>query len=54
MVFPERFKREFVTMPDGGTIGFDWDGEIPDPKVAPEKSILILIPGVAGDSNNMY
>ena len=54
VVFAEKFDREFVTLPDGGTMGFDWDGGIPDPNVEPEKPILALVPGVAGDSDNMY
>lgn len=28
--YPDPFTRENVTCPDGGTIGLDWDGEIPD------------------------
>ena len=28
--YPDPFKRELITCPDGGTIGLDWDGEIPD------------------------
>ena len=29
---PEKFNRELIKLPDGGTIGLDWDGEIPDPE----------------------
>ena len=35
-------------------MGLDWDEGIPDPFQKPTKPLLILIPGVAGDSDNMY
>jgi predicted alpha/beta-fold hydrolase len=39
---------------DGGTLGLDWDEGIPDPSKKPTKPLLIIIPGVGGDSNNVY
>lgn len=53
-MLPEPFERELIKLKDGGTIGLDWDEGKPDPKLAPSKPLLILIPGVAGDSDNMY
>ena len=35
-------------------MGAAWDGGIPDPKEQPKKPLMILIPGVAGDADNMY
>ena len=29
-VFPEKFVRETFKLPDGGTLGLEWDGGIPD------------------------
>ena len=52
-IFPVNYKRELITLPDGGTIGFDWDGAIPDPKTN-KKPICILFPGLGGDSDNLY
>ena len=52
--YPEKFNLELVTLPDGGTLGLDWDGEIPDPEKHPDKPLLIMIPGVAGGSENIY
>ena len=54
LVFPERFQKELIKLPDGGTLGLDWDGAKPDPTQKPQKPLLILIPGVGGDSDNMY
>ena len=54
LLYKNDFEREFLTLPDGGTIGIDWDGGIPDPKAQPEKPILILCPGLNGDSRNLY
>ena len=47
---PNDFKREMFTLPDGGTIGFDWDGDIPDPTKKPDKPYLLICPGLGGDS----
>lgn len=52
--FPEKFNLELIKLPDGGTLGLDWDGEIPDPEKHPDKPLLIMIPGVAGGSHNLY
>ena len=52
--YPEKFERELMTLPDGGTVGFDWDGHRPDPEEKSNKPILLMVPGVAGDSDNMY
>ena len=29
--WPDKFDREILTLPDGGTIGLDWDKGIPNP-----------------------
>ena len=52
-VFPVNYKRELLTLPDGGTIGLDWDGAIPDPETI-KKPIVVLYPGLGGDSDNLY
>ena len=49
-LFPTKFERELFKLKDGGTIGLDWDGGIPDPKVPPTKPILIIAPGLGGGS----
>ena len=54
MLNPNEFKREIITLPDGGTIGLDWDGDIPDPADKPEKPYLLICPGLGGDSQNLY
>ena len=48
------FEREMLVLPDGGTIAIDWDGSIPDPSKKPEKPILVVCPGLGGDSKNLY
>ena len=35
LLYKNDFSREFLTLPDGATIGIDWDGGIPDPKKQP-------------------
>ena len=52
--YPEKFDREYLTLPDGGTVGLDWDANRSDPEEKPDKPILLMVPGVAGDSDNMY
>ena len=52
--YPETFEREFLTLPDGGTLGFDWEGKRLDPAELSDKPILLMVPGVAGDSDNLY
>ena len=54
ILLPVHFEKELIKLDDGGTLGFDWDEGKPDPKDMPKKPILIMIPGVAGDSDNMY
>jgi len=34
-IMPTKFERELIKLSDGGTIGLDWDGRIPDPEQAP-------------------
>lgn len=46
----DNFEREMLVLPDGGTIAIDWDGSIPDPKEKPDKPILVICPGLGGDS----
>ena len=48
------FNRELLVLPDGGTIGLDWDGDIPDPKDKHPKPFLILVPGMSGAGINLY
>ena len=43
-----------LTLPDGGTVGLDWDAHITGPEEKSDKPILLMVPGVAGDSDNMY
>ena len=52
--FPHRYERETFKIKDGGTLALDWDEGKPDPKDMPTKPLLIMIPGVAGDSDNLY
>lgn len=52
---PDKFNREIIKCPDGGTIGLDWDGDIPDPAAdGPQKPIIVICPGLGGDSHNLY
>ena len=48
------FTREELILPDGGTIGIDWDGDIPDPNDKNPKPFIIIVPGMSGESNNLY
>lgn len=51
----QKFDRELMTLSeDGGTVGIDWDGGIPDPNAADKKPFLILMPGLGGSSTNLY
>ena len=50
----QTFAREKLVLKDGGTVALDWDKQMPDPKEKPDKPILLMIPGVAGDSENLY
>ena len=54
MLNKNEFEREELILPDGGTIGIDWDGKRPDPNVTPEKPVLVICPGLGGDSRNLY
>lgn len=51
---PAKFERELLKLPDGGTIGLDWDGGIPNAEQAPTQPYLIICPGLGGDSQNLY
>lgn len=51
---PDKFERELLTLDDGGTIGLDWDGDIPDPNAEEKQPILIICPGLGGGSHNLY
>ena len=53
-MFPAGYTRELIVISDGATLALDWDEGIPNPLEKPTKPILIMIPGVAGDSDNMY
>ena len=48
------FTRELIKLPDGGTLGLDWDGPIPERNVPPKQPILVIFPGLAGNSDNLY
>ena len=52
--YPETFKREELKLSDGGTVGIDWDGDIPSKDKPLEKPLLILLPGLGGATNNLY
>ena len=52
--YHDKFEREVIKCHDGGTIGLDWDGGIPDPSVYPNYPILVICPGLGGDSHNLY
>lgn len=54
MTCADKFAREILTLPDGGTVAIDWDGSIPDPNKKPDKPILVICPGLGGDSRNLY
>ena len=53
-LYPDPFKREFVKCPDGGTIGLDWDGEIPDHTQPLSQPLLVIAPGLGGGTHNLY
>lgn len=46
--------RETIVLDDGGTVALDWDQVRPNPIETPEKPYLLMIPGVAGASDNLY
>lgn len=52
--FPDKFDRELIKTPDGGTIGLDWDGGIPELEDVDKKPILVVCPGLGGGSFNLY
>ena len=51
-LFPEKFPRELFKLPDGGTLGLEWDGGIPDMENAEEaaKPLLFIAPGLGCDA----
>ena len=51
---PENYTRETLILPDGGTIGIDWDGGIPDKSAAEVQPIILQCPGLGGGSENLY
>ncbi|KAG0587589.1 hypothetical protein KC19_2G175400 [Ceratodon purpureus] len=44
------YRRECLTMVDGGTVALDW----PQPEVQDPKAVLILLPGLTGGSDDSY
>ena len=55
MIWKEKFERELLVLSeDGGTVGIDWDGAIPDPKAKDKQPILVCLPGLGGGSTNLY
>ena len=61
ILLPVPFEKELFKLKDGGTLGLDWDEGKPEPVTKDSlksgvelKPMIILIPGVAGDSDNMY
>ena len=53
-LFLNKFNREELVLPCGATIALDWDGDIPDSKERPDRPILLICPGMGGDSRNLY
>lgn len=53
-LWADKFERELLTLSDGGTLGLDWDGGIPDPHAEKRYPILVIAPGLGGGSHNMY
>ena len=51
---PAKFERELIKLKDGGTIGLDWDGELPDAKAGITQPVLIMCPGLGGGNQNLY
>ena len=49
-----KYTREHLLLPDGGTIALDWDGDIPDPNDKQPKPFIIMVPGMSGESINLY
>jgi abhydrolase domain-containing protein 1/3 len=44
------YKREIVQQLDGGILAIDWAG----PKAKKSKKILLIAPGITGDSSEQY
>ena len=53
-LFPTPFEREEIKLPDGGTVGLDWDGPIPTEDKPLDKPLLVLAPGLGGGTQNLY
>ena len=51
---PDRFSRETVKLPDGGTMGLDWDGPIPTEENPLTQPLIIVAPGLNGNAYNLY
>jgi len=51
--FPPKFKRETFLLPDGGTMGIDWNTDLPFSDEE-DKPILLLIPGLSGANSELY
>jgi len=55
LIWKEKFERELLILSeDGGTVGLNWDGGIPDPKAKEKQPILAVCPGLGGGSSNLY
>ena len=55
LFWAETFDRELLTLSeDGGTVGLDWDGGIPDPEAKDKQPILAVCPGLGGGAHNLY
>jgi len=52
-VFPPKFKRETFLLSDGGTMGIDWNIDLPFSDKE-NKPILLLLPGMSGANSELY
>jgi predicted alpha/beta-fold hydrolase len=55
----EKFGRELIILPDGGTVGISWalddmSNEDGSPRPDDKRPILLVLPGLGGGSDNIY
>ena len=48
------FARELFKLDDGGTIAIDWTDEIPASYSQSQKPIVVVVPGLSSDNNEIY
>merc|ERR1719228_2032714 len=51
--FPPKYVRDIFMVSDGGTLGVDWNLELPSTKEE-IKPILLLLPGLSGGNTELY